>query len=77
MNISSVSKYIFVCVFLCFGASLWFCIIQHSFVDDRAYFTMLRYLRRKNNFSSTETSHRDSKSFFLMGWQVTCLVSLR
>ena len=37
MNISSVSKYIFVCVFLCFGAFWWFCIIQHSFIDDRAY----------------------------------------
>ena len=31
MNFSSDSKCLFVCAFW------WFCMIQHSFVDDRAY----------------------------------------
>ena len=37
MNFSSDSKCLFVCVFWCFAAFWWFCMIQHSFVDDRAY----------------------------------------
>ena len=36
VNFSSDSKCLFVCVFWCFGVLWWFCMIQHSFVDDRA-----------------------------------------